>query len=207
MGKQIALNQTTQHRFKKTEADNNEDSAIEDEVDTSMGIALQRQNTYTVKSSKISESYITSKEIRSTSSEEVKSASQKILDGEIMTSLISKDELDEMIADENLAKQEKEMNNSSTPAVEIPFDEEVATPSSMTADSQEKKIPVNEEVFTEKIVARLGSNESEESTAKFDETEVNIQRLGTQSLESGTIEAEEESITNDQANNKLTNKE
>merc|ERR1711915_1044903 len=145
----------------------------------------------------------------STWAEEVKSASQKILDGEIMTSLISKDELDEMIADENLAKQEKEMNNSSKPAVEIPFDKEVTTPSSMTADSQEKKIPVNEEVFTEKIVARLGSNESEESIAMFDETEVNIQRLGTQSLESGTIEAEEnqESITDDQANNKLTNKE
>merc|ERR1711915_1130012 len=38
-------------------------------------------------------------------------------------------------------------------------------------------------------------------------TEVNIKRLGTQSLESGTIESDQESITNDQANNKLTNKE
>lgn len=190
----------------KTDADNNEDFAFEDEVDTSMGTALQRQNTYTVRSSKISESYITSQEIRSISSKEVKSASQKILDGEIMTSLISKDELDEMIADENLAKQEKEMNNSSKPAVEIQFDKEVATPSLMTADSQEKKIPVVEEVFTEKIVARLGSNEFEESMAKFDETEVNIHRLGTQSLESGTIEEEEnqEIITDDQANSKVT---
>jgi len=190
----------------KTDADNNEDFAFEDEVDTSMGTALQRQNTYTVRSSKISESYITSQEIRSISSKEVKSASQKILDGEIMTSLISKDELDEMIADENLAKQEKEMNNSSKPAVEIQFDKEVATPSLMTADSQEKKIPVVEEVFTEKIVARLGSNEFEESKAKFDETEVNIHRLGTQSLESGTIEEEEnqEIITDDQANSKVT---
>lgn len=190
----------------KTDEDNNEDFAFEDEVDTSMGTALQRQNTYTVRSSKISESYITSQEIRSISSKEVKSASQKILDGEIMTSLISKDELDEMIADENLAKQEKEMNNSSKPAVEIQFDKEVATPSLMTADSQEKKIPVVEEVFTEKIVARLGSNEFEESMAKFDETEVNIHRLGTQSLESGTIEEEEtqEIITDDQANSKVT---
>ena len=190
----------------KTDADNNEDFAFEDEVDTSMGTALQRQNTYPVRSSKISESYITSQKIRSISSKEVKSASQKILDGEIMTSLISKDELDEMIADENLAKQEKEMNNSSKPAVEIQFDKEVATPSLMTADSQEKKIPVVEEVFTEKIVARLGSNEFEEFKAKFDETEVNIHRLGTQSLESVTIEEEEnqEIITDDQANSKVT---
>merc|ERR1712106_195323 len=139
-----------------------EASSIEDEVDASVGSLLQRQNTYTVKTSEVHQSHKVSQSIKSfTVEESVSSYSKENLQLSLSEPKEQTDEIEETTEkDVVIFKSDEGLNNSQNlsevpePVIEA-FTEKETIVESLTAVVERKEIV--EEVFTEKIISKCGA--------------------------------------------------
>merc|ERR1712106_786761 len=139
-----------------------EASSIEDEVDASVGSLLQRQNTYTVKTSEVHQSHKVSQSIKSfTVEESVSSYSKENLQLSLSEPKEQTDEIEETTEkDVVIFKSDEGLNNSQNlsevpePVIEA-FTEKETIVESLTAVVEQKEIV--EEVFTEQIISKCGA--------------------------------------------------
>merc|ERR1712106_1197487 len=139
-----------------------EASSIEDEVDASVGSLLQRQNTYTVKTSEVHQSQKVSQSIQSFNVEEsVSSYSKENLQLSLSEPKEQTDEIEETTekdivifkTDEGL-RESQNLSEVPEPVIEA-FTEKETIVESLTAVVERKEIV--EEVFTENIVSKCGA--------------------------------------------------